>query len=467
MDGNPLSVGRRHGVAPFRQVLTAVVLTLCLLVLVHAFFLEPFQVPTGSMAPTLLGHHRSGVCPRCAFTVDVGRPSVDRYGTRCERCYTHAYCPNCGCRELPLGQAPQSRGDQVLVNKSLYNLRRPRRWEVVVFRLFGTIFIKRLIGLGGEEIEIVDGDVYVDGKLARKTFDEAAGMRVLVFDNDFAPEQGGWRDRWEQQPDSMIPVSPGQPLTLDGRDAPQRMTYRNYSLDELKCLPILDEYAYNGRNRAAAAEPVHDFMAEADVEVVAGKGTVGFALTDGGTEVETCLAVGERREPTVAPATEGAMVKNAPKMQLAAGNRYHIEMALVDRRLTLRVDGRDVFAPLDLPELKERAPVDRPLRFTSRGVLIRLHHVRLYRDLHYTQMGKNAVHGRSVRLGVDQTFVLGDNSPNSEDSRYWPDRGAVPLENLVGRAFLVHLPARTASWYGGSGERQFQVPDWQRVRWLR
>ena len=156
-----------------------------------------------------------------------------------------------------------------------------------------------------------------------------------------------------------------------------------------------------------------------------------------------------------------------PKLRLVAGKRYHIEMALVDRRLTMRVDGRDAFAPLDFPEARDRAPVVRPLHFTAHGVLARLHHVRLYRDVHYTQVGKNAVHGRAVRLGINQTFVLGDNSPNSEDSRFWPNQGMVPVTNLVGRAFLVHLPSRKAAWQAWGRQWHYQIPEWDRVRWLR
>jgi signal peptidase I len=470
MDGIPFSPYRLHAPSPLRRLVTCLVLTICLLLLIHAFFLEPFQVPTGSMAPALLGHHRSGICPRCGLAVDVGRTQMDCNGTGGERCYYRATCANCGCRDLHLGQAPETRGDHVLVNKSVYALRRPRRWEVIVFRLFGKTFIKRLVGLGGEEIEINDGDIYIDGELARKTVDEVMGMRVLVFDNDCAPGPDAWKERWECEPEYTGSWSPRQPMTLDGRCSSQKLTYRHFSLDELKCLPITSEYAYNGSN-PRAVEPVHDFIVETDVEVVEGSGTLGFALTDGGLDVEVELGVGVARQvrvqywPTQSIDCQGP--KNARQVRLLAGNRYHIEMALVDRRLSFRVDGQDAFDALDLPGPKDRPDVERPMRFTANGVLARLHQVRLYRDVHYTQLGKNAVHGRAARLAIDQTFVLGDNSPNSEDSRFWPNHGAVPTANLVGRAFLVHLPSRIGAWQGWGREWRYQLPDWERVRWVR
>ncbi len=92
----------------------------------------------------------------------------------------------------------------------------------------------------------------------------------------------------------------------------------------------------------------------------------------------------------------------------------------------------------DLPALKERAGVERPFQAQVDGVCARLHSFRLFRDVHYGQQGTNGVHGKSVRLGADQLFLLGDNSPNSEDSRFWPEQGRVEAASLVGAALLMH-----------------------------
>ncbi|MBM4148352.1 MAG: signal peptidase I [Lentisphaerae bacterium] len=45
--------------------------------------------------------------------------------------------------------------------------------------------------------------------------------------------------------------------------------------------------------------------------------------------------------------------------------------------------------------------------------------------------------GDSLRIGAASYFVLGDNTVNSRDGRYW---GTVPDRNLVGPAFVVYWP---------------------------
>ncbi|MCC6417953.1 MAG: hypothetical protein IT429_06845 [Gemmataceae bacterium] len=450
-----------------RHAVELVVLAICLLLILRHWGLESYEVPTGSMAPALTGHHRERDCPRCGFPVVVGRHLRDRGdGTAARRWYRSAFCPNCGQGQLDMHRAPAMRGDRLLVNRHVFAFRRPRRWEVVVFRLFGIVFVKRVIGLPGEEVAICGGDVYVNGELARKSLADVRALRVLVFDNDYQPQPRGWRDRWEVAaadggPHPLV----GAELRLDGTRRPNSyrlVAYRHYQLDTRQCEPMIDEYAYNGGNRAHHAL-VHDLSAECRVEVTGGEGTVLLGISDGQNHLLVKLpvrhrtnpaaeaaevSVGEHWPPHASTLAAGSPERTAHNVHLVPGRSYHVEVAFVDRRLTVAVDGTEVFAPLDLPAHGWRPGVVRPVALGARGVKVIVRNFRLFRDIHYTADGANGVRGKAVHLGPDQYFVLGDNSPNSQDSRFWRDGGVVPGGNLIGKPFLVLLPGRTTSERG-------------------
>ena len=67
-------------------------------------------------------------------------------------------------------------GDYLIIDELSYNfLREPRRGEVIVFRppLSGSrFFIKRVIGLPGETVEVKDGKVLVNGAVLSESYHE-------------------------------------------------------------------------------------------------------------------------------------------------------------------------------------------------------------------------------------------------------------------------------------------------------
>lgn len=71
-----------------------------------------------------------------------------------------------------VGQAMEpsiNSGDLVLVNRFSYSLTSPERGDVIVFRPNGNVnthyYMRRVIGVPGDTVQIIDGFVYVNGEL--------------------------------------------------------------------------------------------------------------------------------------------------------------------------------------------------------------------------------------------------------------------------------------------------------------
>jgi signal peptidase I len=56
-------------------------------------------------------------------------------------------------------------GDLLVVNKSAYRKVPPRRGDLVAIRGNRELLIKRIVGLPGEEVEVIGGRLYVNGFL--------------------------------------------------------------------------------------------------------------------------------------------------------------------------------------------------------------------------------------------------------------------------------------------------------------
>ncbi len=189
-----------------RLVETAVCIVAALL-LVGTWLVEPYSVVSGSMHPTLHGPHRAFDCPHCLQAVTTAAdfaPIPDR----------PAYCPRCK-RPGPIeDRLPIIPGDGLLVDRTAFWYRTPRRGEIVAFRLPAEakkVAVKRIIGLPNETIEIRHGQIFADG------------LRIATpVDEDFTPP--AWYDgttRWTLGPDEYFALGDNPGLSDDSRTWPQ------------------------------------------------------------------------------------------------------------------------------------------------------------------------------------------------------------------------------------------------------
>ena len=110
----------------------------------------------------------------------------------------HCSQPSVGCEVSSFG--PIDLSDRVLANRFLYRLRDPRRGEIIVFKTppaaqikcgAGGTFVKRLIGLPGDTVELRlvkgDGYVYINGKPLHEPYIEKARRGAV---QSFGPREG-------------------------------------------------------------------------------------------------------------------------------------------------------------------------------------------------------------------------------------------------------------------------------------
>jgi len=111
-----------------REYTEAFVIAIVLAIIIRIFIVEAFKIPSGSMIPTLLV------------------------------------------------------GDHLLVNKFIYRFKEPARGDVIVFKYPddpSRNFIKRVIGVGGDTIEVRDKVLYVNGTAQTESFTQHVSPEVL------------------------------------------------------------------------------------------------------------------------------------------------------------------------------------------------------------------------------------------------------------------------------------------------
>ncbi len=149
--------------AAYRETIESIAVAIILALLFRAFVAEAFVIPTGSMAPSLMGAHKDQFCPECGIRYPVGASVEDKLGA----VVVGTICSNCryvNALDLVANDTDTTfTGDRILVSKFAYALSNPARWDVSVFKFPGNPkqnYIKRLVGLPNETLMIHHGDVY-------------------------------------------------------------------------------------------------------------------------------------------------------------------------------------------------------------------------------------------------------------------------------------------------------------------
>lgn len=222
-----------------KETIEQILIAFVMAFIFRCFMVEAFVIPTGSMAPTLLGQNMSFRCSDCGWqwkvnysraggsSSDMGAdPFAMDVATKQKKTLS-IRCPNCGYKlprfnaadEANDAFAPNVRfGDRILVIKYGYLINEPKRWDVVVFKspdvrggsispsvvsppdAYQENYIKRLVGKPGETVMILDGDVYVtseqkkladlrpdDFTIQTKSWDVQEALWRIVYDNDHQP----------------------------------------------------------------------------------------------------------------------------------------------------------------------------------------------------------------------------------------------------------------------------------------
>jgi signal peptidase I len=568
-----------------RETVEAIVVAMILALLVRGFEAEAFVIPTGSMAPTLMGRHKEVACPQCGYVYAVNASAEDdshSLGIAGFRLNSNAQgrtsgmvvagtCVNCRFKANLAGHQTFN-GDRILVMKFPYDMPNlpgsssPSRWDVVVFRYPEDpeiSYIKRLVGLPGEVLRVWFGDVYIkppgesEFRLERKPLKHQRAMAMMVYDDrhrakslEGKPEWARWRSS-----EASAAWSETQPGTFDvsvpeGQDAELRYhhivpdpeqweaIYEDTSLPRApRATLITDFYSYNtsqssqsrGDFGSSFTQPhwVGDLILSSKVQVAEAKGTLRFELVEGGV-VNRCEF--DLANDKISLQHGSKTIAEKPSAGAIAGpGSYEILFANVDDRLTVVVNGSPIFGEgveYDDASGSHALPTDAdlaPAAIRVTGTSVTASDLVLKRDIYYTLNPGTSDYwpdhsetppsmeildyladpsrlsflsklpSKDYPIGEDRFLMLGDNSPQSKDSRGWSDEDRrkpeypidhpnagwdesnrasweVPRNLLTGKAFFVYWPHGKPFGPELQISRDFRIPFrpyFERMKWIR
>lgn len=379
----------------------------------------------GSMAPSFLGEHFRIECVDCLYTFSVDANDIPASA--------HAICPNCGASENAYPSAKPNSSTAIKLDLANHTF---DRWDVLAFRFSDSNLngIKRLVGLPGEQVEIRNGDVWVDGTLAKRSFKMKKEMRVLCYDSQFTPSAG---------PERLLDANGRAPIKREGpfedfgkNDEGTWLAFQpvNCFLGATNRRPvpfILDSYGFNQAVTRGRLNKTQQLMVEADIQirdedvfavfVRFEDDLIGFRIDWHRGEVS--ITQGQHvleRANFALPETETTLLASTVDGEF---------QLFVDGKLICQASQSERAKHVDRILLPDGMSRDLPVYFHAVGRSDRFSFqgLRIYRDVYYTDRARV-----DFLLSDDEYLVLGDNSPVSVDSRVWSSP-FLTSEQIIGK----------------------------------
>ncbi len=459
---------RRH--AWLRRLILAFIAAVVLETWFVAGGFPSVRIEGGSMAPQLLGRHAKLRCREC------GAPFV--CDAELANSFPRVVCPNCGYADRSIDSPAIAAGDLILVDRTTFALRSPKRWEVIAFRpddRAEQLFIKRAVGLPGETVSLRDGDVYIDGRVQRKELPVQKAVATLVYDADHSlAEASGAAElhtsRWiaTKAGEMSNNYANSDVLDMNWLEFRHGLAYSSNASGAEKAVwkeaPIEDLSSYYPQvpRREENVHAVDDLMLTFRCERLRpNEKIVVLAKRRNRVFMLSASPVPEIPADLQVQISENGQVIFKSRLENAS-DEGDWTISLFDRQLLCAIKDRPFFVK-QIDDDSSTAPVAlRPFAVGFRGSESPFRLVRVWRDVYYgPPVGMTELPER--RLADDEFYVLGDNSPVSEDSRIWQTPGQVVYKHLLGKPLCILWPFRGR----GGGLSRFPVPDFDRLGYIR
>ena len=378
-------------------------------------------VISGSMATAAPGPHYSLMCYDCEIPLQVDASTVSETSL--------PICFNCGATNDIEGLSPQINSVK-FDQDAQHDL---QRWAEVVFEYQQEQYIKRVVGLPGEEISLEGGELYIGTELYQKTLDEFDQLKVRVFDSRFQPADPAFNllNRFGVRGDDsgwIFTTDKSFSFDAEEKTHPQWLDYHQWNIVAGFVPPvkrgtssaIFDYLPFNQFVSRSRLNFVDDFVVDLQLKVFE-PGVVRVRMLDAEIELDFHLFNLQVHQSRFLRGSS----KIAPIQWNPQGTSITLRLGRLDGRVVVKIGDQVDYFPLIELQLNEDYESDLLVRKVPVSVsvdegVLDLNEMTISRDIYWLAMDYSSAHWTPEHLlQRDEYFLMGDNQSISRDCRHW------------------------------------------------